>query len=541
MSTPAHQLPLEDWFFSAHVTDWSDEPTMPGQRLDSETTKVLRVPKESQPVQTRHMTPASSDQTMKVTIRARIMWTMVLMTVLSLLTSGAIVAIIQDSNIHANIDAQLRLAKEELAVLAQEGVDPATGARFTGPSELLETYLTRTVLGPEEGELAFLGNNIAFLADPAVSLRPENDTELMSRLGPLASGRETVIETMRTSQGHYYVLLAPVHYPNATGPYTSGALLHVYDLNRAEAQLRNTMTSYAAVALITIGAVVLAAWFAVGRLLRPIEELREAAESIDERDLKTRVPVRGKDDLTALSATINRMLDRVQRSVEGQRQLLDDVGHELRTPITVVRGHMELVDKDDPTDVAQTRDLVIDELDRMGVLVNDLLMLAKAGESDFVRPQWFDLATLTDQTLEKARALGDRRWRLERVASAEAWFDPGRITQAWLQLAANAVKYSSAGSPITLGSQLHRGQVLLWVKDEGIGIAPGQLETVRERFGRAPEGASHAQGAGLGLSIVESIVTAHGGRLDIESEEGKGSTFTIVLPLGPTGEEEEVQ
>lgn len=152
-----------------------------------------------------------------------------------------------------------------------------------------------------------------------------------------------------------------------------------------------------------------------------------------------------------------------------------------------------------------------------------------------------DLAILTDQTLEKARALGDRVWRLERVASAEAWLDPSRITQAWLQLAANAVKYSSPGSVITLGSRLHRGEVQLWVRDEGIGIPADQLAAVRERFTRTREAESHAPGAGLGLSIVESIVAGHGGRLDIESEPDVGSTFTITLPLGPERTVEEVE
>ncbi|AQP45797.1 sensor histidine kinase [Tessaracoccus flavus] len=461
------------------------------------------------------------------TIRARIMWTMVLLAVASLITSGVVVAVLQDRNIHANVYAQLSRSKDELQVLASRGVDPATGAAFTGPSQLLQTYLQRTVIGPAEGELAFVDGRVAWVTEDA-ALRPENDEQLLAMVTPLATGNQIVIERMRTDQAHYYVLVAPVIFPNE-----SGALVHVHDLDAAEAELRRTMTSYAVVALITIVVVVLLAWFAVGRLLKPIEQLREAAESIDERDLTSRVPVHGRDDLTALSVTINHMLDRVQRSVESQRRLLDDVGHELRTPITVVRGHMELIDPADPADVVQTRDLVIDEVDRMSVLVNDLLMLAKAGESDFVTPQWFDLATLTDQTFEKARTLGNRRWRLERVASAEAWFDPGRITQAWLQLAANAVKYSDEGTAITLGSALHRGEVFLWVKDEGIGIAPDQLETVRERFGRTREGASHAQGAGLGLSIVESIVRSHGGRLDIESREGEGSTFIIVFPLGP--------
>ena len=481
------------------------------------------------------MAATDPPRTARVTIRARIMWAMVLLAGLSLLTSGAIVAIVQDRAISSNLDAQLERSRDELRVLATRGVDPATGAPFAGPSELLRTYLERTVVGPGEGEVAFVGSAVRWVASEDVPLRPEDDPELIAAATPWATGDEIILERLRTAEGNYHLLLVPVKFPSETG-----ALLHVVDRSLAEAELRRTMTVYAVVALATLALVVFLAWLVVGRLLRPIEELREAAESIDERDLTTRVPLRGNDDLTALSATINRMLDRVQHSVEGQRQLLDDVGHELRTPITVVRGHMELIDVHDPADVRQTRDLVLDEVDRMGVLVNDLLMLAKAGESDFVRPQWSDLATLTDLTLEKARALGDRVWRLERVASSEAWLDPGRITQAWLQLAANAVKYSAPGSVITLGSRLHRGEAQLWVRDQGIGIAPEQLAVVRERFGRTSEAQSHASGAGLGLSIVESIVAAHGGRLDIESEPGAGSTFTINLPLGPERAGEEV-
>ncbi|GAA4894180.1 HAMP domain-containing sensor histidine kinase [Tessaracoccus lubricantis] len=471
---------------------------------------------------------AQPDLVARVTLRSRLIITMVLLAVLALLASGAIVAVLQHRSIHGSVDDQLLRTRDELRVLAEQGIDPETGQAFAGPSELLHTFLARTVIGAAEGELAVVDGQVLWVASEDVPLRPEDDPDLVDHVMPLAAGDEIVVDTVRTDTSHYRVLVAPVQYPQSTG-----ALVHVFDLDLTEAELRRTMTLYAAVAVGTVVLLVLVAWIAVGRLLRPIEELRKAADSIDERDLTTRVPVRGRDDLAALSATINRMLDRVQRSVEGQRQLLDDVGHELRTPITVVRGHMELVDAEDPVDVRDTRALVLDELDRMGVLVGDMLMLAKATESDFVQPRWFDIAALTDQVLEKARALGNRRWRLERIASTEAFLDPGRMTQAWLQLAANAVKYSEPGTAVTLGSALERGEVLMWVRDEGIGIEPDQLALVRERFGRTKAGAAHAQGAGLGLSIVESIMAAHGGRLDIESTVGEGSTFTLVLPLGP--------
>lgn len=477
------------------------------------------------------MNAAQPDFVTKVTLRSRLIAAMVLLAGLALLTSGIIVALLQHQAILENIDDQLKQTRDELRVLATNGVDPDTGDAFAGPSELLHTFLARTVIGAAEGEFAVVNGSVQWVADREVQVRPEDDEQLVDAVMPLAAGQQIVIDTIDTAGSRYRVLVAPVHYPEA-----SGALVHVFDLKVAESELTRTMTLYAVVAVGTVLLLVGVAWVAVGRLLKPIEELRVAADSIQERDLTSRVPVRGKDDLTALSITINRMLDRVQRSVEGQRQLLDDVGHELRTPITVVRGHMELIDADDPADVRETRHLVMDEVDRMGVLVNDMLMLAKSTESDFVKPQWYDVASLTDSVLEKARALGDRAWRLDRITSTEAYLDPGRMTQAWLQLAANAVKYSDPGSPITLGSSLERGEVLMWVRDRGIGIEPDQLEVVRQRFGRTRTGAAHAQGAGLGLSIVESIMIAHGGRLDIESEPGVGSTFTLVLPLGPAPE-----
>ncbi len=465
----------------------------------------------------------------KGTIRGRIAAAMVALTALALVISGGIVAVVQKGNADNTITEQLKLIRSELRVLATEGVDPETGQRFTDPSRVLHTFLARTVTGRGEGEVAFVGDRLTWTASLDVELRLEQDDELMAYAAQHALDNESPIETVRTSKGEYRVLVAPVLFPNERG-----ALVHAVDLSVTNRELRNLMTLYFAVAMLTVVVVVFIAWLSVGRLLRPVHELRVAAESINERDLTSRVPV-GEDEgeLSALTVTINRMLDRVQRSVEAQQRLLDDVGHELRTPITVVRGHMELIDPDDPADVAQTRDLVVDEMDRMGVLVNDLLMLAKANQDDFIKPQRYDLARLTDQVLEKARTLGERSWRLERVAEAEAYIDPARITQAWLQLAANAVKYSQPGSPITLGSRVNGGYAELWVRDQGIGIARDELATVRKRFGRGQRAAHLAQGSGLGLSIVDSIVSAHRGQLDIESVEGEGSTFTLVLPLNP--------
>ena len=169
------------------------------------------------------------------------------------------------------------------------------------------------------------------------------------------------------------------------------------------------------------------------------------------------------------------------------------------------------------------------------LLVAGLLEVARSSSSDFVSPVPTDVAGLTTQVLDKARALGPREWALASTATATVLLDPTRITEAWLELAGNAVKYSPTGSAIRLGSRVEAGDLLLRVEDQGIGIAAADLARVRRRLTRLPEAAAMAQGTGLGLSVVENIVAAHGGRLDIDSRPGRGSVFTLRLPIRVPG------
>lgn len=356
----------------------------------------------------------------------------------------------------------------------------------------------------------------------------------MAHLLPLTDLDSTSHGKFTGSLTTYRYVVAPVVFESSG---ERGALIRVVDLRAEMRSVTQLMQIYL---LVSFGSMVLVAaftWVIAGRMLRPIESLREAADAIREDDLTTRVPVTGSDDLTALTMTINGMLDRIGEAVDAQRRLLDDVGHELRTPVTIVRGHLELMDVKDAEDVAATQTLALDELDRMGGLVTDLLTLAKSDRPDFIEPSWTELAPLTDATLEKARALGQHRWVLGELADDAAWLDPARVTQAWLQLAANAAKYSDPGSVIEFGSQVVGNEVQLWVRDEGIGIEPGDIELIQSRCGRSLAGRVHADGVGLGLSIVGSIIRAHSGRLDIESTPGVGSRFTMVLPLAPELEE----
>jgi two-component system OmpR family sensor kinase len=314
----------------------------------------------------------------------------------------------------------------------------------------------------------------------------------------------------------------------------TGALIVVTYYGDARAGLRDTIQTYIVVALLSLLVITAFAGAQSGRLLAPLRALRETAEEINDSDLSQRLPETGNDDITALTRTFNRMLDRLESAFVGQRQFLDDAGHELKTPLTVLRGHLELLDVGSPAEIAETRELLLDEIDRMSRLVGELILLAKSDRPDFVTPRPVDLTGLTVDTLAKARGLGDRAWTLDETASVTLPLDEQRLTQALLQLCDNAVKHTGPGDVVALGSSYDGATARLWVRDTGPGVAPEHRDQIFERFGRSAVPDTD-EGFGLGLSIVRAIARAHGGSLTLEDEKPHGARFVITLPI-PTVE-----
>jgi len=307
-----------------------------------------------------------------------------------------------------------------------------------------------------------------------------------------------------------------------------------FDRTAEHIEVRSLMLTFLWTSAAALSVAALAGWLLAGRMLRPIRELREVSATITERDLSRRLPVRGTDDLSALARSFNGMVDRLESAFSSQRQLLDDAGHELRTPITVVRGHLELMDPYDPQDAAETRDLAIHELDRMHRLADDLVLLAKSEQPDFVKVRLTDVGDLTSETFEHMKQLGNREWFLAESAEGMFPLDEQRLVQAWLQLGANSVKFSEEGSRIEVGSSASPGEVQLWVRDSGTGVGEEYLATIFERFNQVD---SSRGGAGLGLPIVAAIAHGHGGRVDVASLPGVGSTFVLRLPVPQSGSE----
>ena len=274
------------------------------------------------------------------------------------------------------------------------------------------------------------------------------------------------------------------------------------------------------------------AWVTAGRVLLPLRQVTKTARMITQTDMSKRITVTGNDEIAELSATFNAMLDRLSSAFETQQEFLKDAGHELRTPITVIQGHLEIL-KYRPEKQEETMALVTDELSRMNRLVNDLLLIAKAEQPRFLRIKSEELDWFTEELYFKSRALAKRDWRLESKGLSPVAIDKGRLTQAVMNLVQNAVRHTQENDTIALGSTVRGGYAYLWVRDTGEGIAAENRERIFNRFTRASEGDRYSseEGAGLGLSIVNAIAKAHNGWIELNSELGIGSTFTIVFPL----------
>jgi signal transduction histidine kinase len=163
-------------------------------------------------------------------------------------------------------------------------------------------------------------------------------------------------------------------------------------------------------------------------------------------------------------------------------------------------------------------------------MVDDLLTLARTEQPDFLRPRVVDLDELTIRMLQNAQGMAPRDWRLEGTAEGRATIDEQRLMQAVLQLAANAIRHTADGDVVALGSATRDGFVRFWVRDTGPGVSVEDRDRIFERFYRGRSGFRRSEGAGLGLSIVQAIADAHGGRVELDSAPGQGATFTVIVP-----------
>jgi signal transduction histidine kinase len=475
----------------------------------------------------------------RVSVRSRILAVILIVTSLGMAVSGFAAYIVQRDRVLSTIDDEL-LATVEAArgivtgeSAAQSGesatVPDSTPTTYLTVEEALSAVMSRLVPGRHESSVALVDGAARFIPGTEIAFHLEDDPAFIERVWTEASTGAVTLGTAITTVGTLRYVAVPVE---IAGSDQAGAYVTAVDAQRAVDEVAGAFLTYAGLALLSLGAIGVAGWFVAGRLLAPLRTLSETASRITAEDLSERIPVNGNDDVSALTETVNDMLDRIDAALTSQRQLLDDVRHELKTPITIVRGHLELLDETKPADVRAARDIAIDELDRMAGLVDDIDALARAEHlASLAEPT--DVADFTALVFSKMQAIPERRWQLENSAEVVAPLSPARITQAWLQLADNAAKYSPVGSLVRVGSTAYAGSVEFWVADEGPGIPTGAERRIFERFGRADTGRGIG-GSGLGLPIVAAIARAHGGYVSLDTSPS-GSRFGIVIPTIDAG------
>lgn len=420
----------------------------------------------------------------------------------------------------------------EFANFVKRGQDPETGRSFSEAQRLLKVFLERQYSDPDEELLGVVRGKVIRQNRAIPSRLPLHEDK--SALRSITDGTERS-GTLHRPEGQVRWARVTIE-PGGDSP--TGTFVVAFHADREQAGPNDVFRILLAISGVALLLTCGIGWAVAGRILAPVRLVRTTAAQLTEQDLTRRIPVRGRDDISELAETFNAMLDRLERAFAAQRHFVDDAGHELRTPITIVRGHLELMG-DEPEDREETVRVVTDELDRMSRIVEDLLLLAKAERPDFVTPEPVELAELTADVFVKARTLGGREWQLDQVAEGTVLLDPQRVTQAMVQLAQNAVQHTAPGAVVRIGSRRTEDErrpgarlIELYVVDSGPGVGADDAELIFERFrrGTARRG-SRGSGAGLGLSIVKAIAEGHpGGRVDLRQTPGGGATFLLVLP-----------
>ncbi len=273
-------------------------------------------------------------------------------------------------------------------------------------------------------------------------------------------------------------------------------------------------------------------------VLAPIRDITEMATTLSANNLSNRINIAGtKNELRDLAVVINSMLDRIERSYNSQKQFVSDASHELRTPIAVIQGYVNMLarwGKDDPEVLDEGISAIAQETESMKDLVESLLFLARHDKKTLMMEiAQFDVQEmLAELHREAAMVTPEDTFLLNAKESCLIEGDRGMIKQVMRILCDNAVKYTPRGGTVTLGIEQQNGWCTLSVTDNGPGIPADELPKIFDRFYRSDKARkAETGGHGLGLSIARIIVIAHGGKLRVRSKVGSGSTFFVVLPV----------
>ena len=358
---------------------------------------------------------------------------------------------------------------------------------------------------------------------------------LAGALATAARGQQALVTTRLQDGANWRVLTTPI--------VADGVLVGVLQVARSNSDVDAALHQLALLMTLAIPLTLLLAsaggLFLAGRALNPIDRITRAAAAIGAEDLSRRLNFRGShDEIGRLAATFDRMLDRLDAAFRRQRQFTADASHELRTPLTVLASQIDvaLERPRSPEEYAQLLASLREDTARMGQLLGELLTLARADAGQqLLSRERLDLGELMHNVVSSMQPLAAQRGiQLTEVVRGSAVVDGDqtRLSQLLLNLVDNGLRYTPSGGAVSVAVERDGLWAALRVADTGVGIASDDLPHVFERFYRADRSRTRSDGgAGLGLAIGQWIAQAHGGRIDVESRPGHGSTFTVRLPI----------
>lgn len=323
-------------------------------------------------------------------------------------------------------------------------------------------------------------------------------------------------------------------------PYQAGGVVSmrlVTSLTRVDTTIRNIVIASVALLGAIILASIISGIYFIRSIVFPLQKIEASASRIAEGDFDIRIDNTSSDEIGSLSQTINHMAEELGKSERMKNEFISSVSHELRTPLTSIKGWTETVSRlSDPANPSFRRGIEIigSEADRLYDMVEELLDFSRMQNGLSLKPELLDLAAEVEEAVllsgQRAAELGVALLYTAQELPVPVMADRNRIRQVMVNVLDNAIKYSFTGGEVNVEIQPaeEAGHVRVVVADEGQGISPEDLENVRVKFYK---GRGAVRGSGIGLAVVDEIVTAHGGRLNIESELNRGTTVTVELPL----------
>jgi two-component system, OmpR family, sensor kinase len=468
-----------------------------------------------------------------VSLRSRLLLALLALVAAGLAVAGVATYLSLRGFLLERVDAQLRDARVPMAMALTDstGVSDLQGGRSGNPGGANLPPGTYGQLRESTGNIVSAGT-----FDYGQTNLP---TPVLPASLQVPSGANYRIFSAKATSGQsagFRVLVENV-------PGAKRVLIVAIPLTETRQTLTRLLTIEAVVSLVVLAALAAAAWWLIKRDLRPLETMAVTADSIAAGDLTRRVqPAEQRTEVGRLGLSLNTMLGRIEEAFaeraateEKLRRFLADASHELRTPLTSIRGYSEVFDraKDDPENLELAMRRIEEESKRMGVMVEELLVLARLGEGREPERAPVDLARVVDDAVNDARAAAPARdIALESVEAVDVLGDDHQLRQVVANLLGNALRHTPDEARIRVTLVAGDGRATLAVADDGPGLTPDIAAKVFEPFYRADESrARETGGAGLGLAIVAAIVESHGGEVRLVTAPGAGATFTVALPV----------